>query len=43
MAIAPRHTPRTLHGGHRDRDTARARYAMAISEDERNAINQLER
>jgi hypothetical protein len=43
MAISPWRVPRTLRNGHRDRDTIRARFAMAISQLERNAISQLER
>jgi hypothetical protein len=43
MAIVPRRMPRTLRDGHRDRDTVRARSAMAIIQLERNAISQLER
>ena len=43
MAIVPRRVPRILRDGHRDRGTARARSAMAISQLERSAISQLER
>jgi hypothetical protein len=43
MAIVPRRELRMPRDGHRDRDTVRARSAMAIGQPERNAISQLER
>jgi hypothetical protein len=43
MAIVPRREPRMLRDGHRDRDTVRARLAMAIGQPEWNAISKLER
>jgi hypothetical protein len=39
----PWRAPRTLRDGHLDRDTIRARSAMAINQAELSAISQLER
>jgi hypothetical protein len=43
MAIVPWRLARTLRDGHLDRDTVRARSAMAINQAELSAISQLER